>query len=71
MTTLTVTAQVLNVRLFPWTGSREPPILRLLRAGTRVVVCGVYQPAGLAYGWACISPDGGEWVSCRYLEAAK
>jgi hypothetical protein len=62
-----VTAEQLSVRAHPWTGRAEPPRLRLLPAGARVRVFGVYQPAGLEFGWGCISPDGNEWVSMQFV----
>ena len=62
-----VTATELNIRLHPYTGAVEPPKLGTLPEGARVTVLGVYQPAGLPFGWACLSPDGDRWVSMQWL----
>ena len=63
-----VTAEKLSVRAHPWTGRQEPPRLRLLDQGQTVHIFGVYQPAGLPFGWGCIAPDGNEWVSLQFVE---
>mgnify|MGYP000701766363 CR=1 FL=1 len=65
--THTVVAGVLNVRRWPWTGNAEPPVVRQVRLGERVVVRGWYRPDGLPTGWACLSPNANEWVNGRYL----
>jgi hypothetical protein len=62
-----VTAVELNVRLHPYTGAVEPPKVGTLPQGARVTVLGVYKPDGLAFGWACLSPDGDRWVSMQWL----
>jgi hypothetical protein len=62
-----VTAPQLSVRAHPWTGRLEPPRLRLLDAGEVVRIFGVYQPAGLPFGWGCITPDGNAWVSMEFV----
>lgn len=64
-----VTASLLNVRQFPWVGARIPPIQRQIKSGTSVRVIGTYKPENLAVGWGCLSPDGDEWVSLKYLQA--
>lgn len=64
-----VTAPQLSVRAHPWTGRLEPPRLRLLSEGTRITVFGVFQPAGLEFGWGCISVEGNEWVSLQFVAA--
>jgi hypothetical protein len=62
-----VTAVRLSVRAHPWTGRLEPPRLRLLNQGDVVRVLGVYQPAGLPFGWGCIADDGNAWVSMEFV----
>ncbi|MEP7358415.1 MAG: hypothetical protein ABI847_14305 [Anaerolineales bacterium] len=63
-----VIATELNIRLHPYTGELEPPKQGTLPQGARVTVLGVYQPAGLPFGWACLSPNGDRWVSLQWLE---
>jgi len=62
-------ATVLNVRQFPWTGVRIPAVVRQLNLGQQVKVFGVYRPNTLNFGWGCISANGDEWVSMKYLKA--
>jgi len=54
-------AGILNVRAHPWSGKVEPPKVRQLVLGAKVFVTCTCN------GWACISPDGNEWVSQKYL----
>lgn len=64
-----VTATLLNVRQFPFTGAVEPPKVATLPQGTAVSVLGIYQPAALPFGWGCLSKDGNQWVSMQWLAA--
>lgn len=64
-----VTASLLNVRQFPWVGAKIPPMVRQIKFDTQVQVRGVYKPENLPIGWGCLSPDGDEWVSLKYLQA--
>lgn len=58
-----VTAQVLNVREFPWLGSVTPDIMGTLTQGTYV------KSYGADTNWHRIGVDGNRWVSGRYLQA--
>jgi len=62
-----VTAFQLNIRLHPFTGAVEPPKVGTLAQDARVTVVGVYKPDGLPFGWACLSPNGDQWVSMQWL----
>jgi hypothetical protein len=64
-----VVASLLNVRQHPWAGNVEPPLVRQLRGGEFVTVRGVYKTPAMEFGWACLSPNGNEWVSMKYLAA--
>jgi hypothetical protein len=64
-----VTAIKLNIREFPFVGAVAPPLVGTLDQGAVITVLGVYQPANLAIGWGCISPDGNQWVSMQWVEA--
>ena len=62
-----VTAAELNVRLHPWTGEAVPPKVGSLFEGDVVTVEGVYKTASAPLGWACVSPDGNQWVTMQWL----
>jgi hypothetical protein len=61
--THSVSASLLNVREFPWTGERVPPVAAQLNNGAPVSVHGTFR------GWGCISRDGNRWVNMSYLKA--
>jgi hypothetical protein len=66
-----VKAIQLNIREFPFVGQLPPPIVGTLDQGAVITVLGVYQPAGQAFGWGCLSPDGNQWVSLQWVDAIK
>lgn len=62
-----VTASILNVRTFPWTGSKTPPAVRQVARGQVVTVYDSVLLPGNKIAYALISDQGNEWVHSGYL----
>lgn len=63
-----VTATVLNVRQFPWSGTVEPPIVGTLLKDEYVTSYSLVKFGTMQYGWHDISTDSNRWVSGKYLK---
>lgn len=64
-----VTADVLNVRQFPWCGNATPMIMGTLGKGSYITSLDMVKFGGMTYGWHLISVNGNMWVSGKYLVA--
>lgn len=62
-----VNADVLNIRMFPWTGNVVPPVVSRFSRGQRVTQYGPDFVVGNSR-WVCVSPNGNLWVSGAYLK---